>query len=127
MTMTSTVTFKKILVVDDDRDIREIIIMILEAEGYHVSGLDKGEAVVTTVQETRPDLLLLDIQLGDRDGRDICRELKQHPATQAIPIMMISANHGRQSLCEKECNADDFLAKPFDITELVAHVKRFAA
>ena len=118
---------KKILVVDDDQDIREIIMYVLESEGYQVSGLDNGLAVVETVAQIRPDILLLDVQLGDSDGRDICRELKGTLATQEIPIIMISANHGWQGIREKECKADDFLAKPFDIIELVAHVRRYAA
>jgi DNA-binding response OmpR family regulator len=115
------------LVVDDDQDIREIIMYVLEAEGYQVSGLDNGRAVVETVAQNPPDIVLLDIQLGDSDGRDICRELKGTSATQEIPIIMISANHGWHGVREKQCNADDFLAKPFDITDLVAHVKRYAA
>jgi DNA-binding response OmpR family regulator len=121
------VTSKKILVVDDDEDIREILMYVLESEGYEVSGLDNGRSVIDTVQKIQPDIVLLDVQLGDGDGRDICRELKQQPATRAIPVIIISANHGWASLHEKKCNADDFLAKPFDLTELVDHVKRFAA
>lgn len=118
---------KKILVVDDDQDIREIIMMILEGEGYGVSGLNRGEGVVETVSETHPDIILLDVQLGDMDGRDICKALKDQPQTRDIPIIMISATHGWQGLREKQCRADDFLAKPFDIAELVAHVGRYAA
>jgi DNA-binding response OmpR family regulator len=118
---------KKILVVDDDQDIREIIMMILEIEGYHVLGLNNGQAVVDTVHQTRPDMVLLDVQLGDSDGRDICRELKGQPATQETRVIIISANHAWASLHEKQCDADGFLAKPFDLTELVDHVKRFAA
>jgi DNA-binding response OmpR family regulator len=118
---------KKILVVDDDQDIREIIMMVLESEGYEVYGLDNGQAVVNTVLKTWPDVVLLDVQLGDRDGRDICRELKGQPATHDIPIIIISASHGWHALREKQCDADDFLSKPFDLTELVDHVRRFAA
>jgi DNA-binding response OmpR family regulator len=118
---------KTILVVDDDPDIREIIMMVLEGEGYHVAGLDNGTAVIETVQQIRPAMVLLDVQLGDLDGRDICRELKVEPATQAIPIMIISASHGWHALLEKQCNADDFMSKPFDIVELIDHVKRLAA
>lgn len=118
---------KKILVVDDDPDIREIMMYILESEGYAVAGLDKGQAVLQTVHEMRPDMVLLDVQLGDMDGRDICRELKHQPATQTIPVIIVSASHGWQALREKDCQADDFLAKPFDVTELVDYVRRFAA
>jgi DNA-binding response OmpR family regulator len=125
--MDGLVASKKILVVDDDKDIREIIMYILESEGFSVSGLDNGSAVLNKVHELRPDMVLLDVQLGDMDGRDICRELKQEPATQEIPIIMISASHGWHALNEKQCEADDFLAKPFDVNELLNHVKRFAA
>jgi len=118
---------KKILVVDDDQDIREIIMYILESEGYQVSGLDNGSGVLKTVSQIRPDILLLDVQLGDADGRDICRELKEQSTTQDLPIIMISANSDWQDIREKQCNADDFLAKPFDITDLVEHIKRYAA
>jgi DNA-binding response OmpR family regulator len=127
MNVTTSASSKKILVVDDDKDIREIIMMVLESAGFEVSGLDNGKEVVDTVEQLRPDVVLLDVQLGDRDGREICRELKGQPATQAIPVIIISANHGWHALREKQCEADDFLAKPFDITELVEHVKRFAA
>lgn len=118
---------KQILVVDDDQDIREIIMMILEGEGYGVSGLDSGKGVVNTISQTHPDIILLDVQLGDMDGRDICKTLKEEPETRDIPIIMISATHGWQGLREKQCQANDFLAKPFDISELVAHVNRYAA
>lgn len=66
---------KKILVVDDD--IREIITTILEAEGYLVVGLDNGTAVHATLLEFGPEVVLLDVMLGDADGRDICKSLKQ--------------------------------------------------
>jgi DNA-binding response OmpR family regulator len=122
-----TEVVKKILVVDDDKDIREIIIYVLQAEGYEVVALDNGEAVKGSVDAFRPDVILLDVQLGDMDGRDICRALKQQSSTQDIPIVMISASHGWPGLREKQCQADNFLAKPFDISELIAYVKRYAA
>jgi DNA-binding response OmpR family regulator len=118
---------KKILIVDDDPYIREIIMMILKLEGYNVAELDNGEAVVKTVHEIRPDVILLDIQLGDIDGRDICRELKDHTATQDIPVIIISGNQSWQALLGNECNADGFLTKPFEMKELVDNIRQFAA
>lgn len=118
---------KKILIVDDDPYIREIIMMILKLEGYNVAELDNGEAVVNTVHEIRPDLILLDIQLGDIDGRDICRQLKEHTSTQDIPVIIISGNQSWQAFLGNECNADGFLTKPFEMKELVDNIKRFAA
>lgn len=118
---------KKILIVDDDQSILEVITMILELEGFEVCGLDNGRSVFSFVRETKPDIVLLDIQLGDHDGRDICRELKRKPETKHIPIIMVSANTDWNGIHEKECEADDFISKPFEISELVGHVRRFAA
>lgn len=121
------VTKKKILVVDDDDDIRSVISLILREEGYAVSELNNGQAVVKTIQQARPDVLLLDVMLGDMDGRDICKELKQLPETEDIPIIIISATHGWHTRHEKNCRADDYISKPFDIDELVSHVRQYAA
>jgi DNA-binding response OmpR family regulator len=119
---------KKILVVDDDADIREIISFILTSEGYEVIGLDNGHQVLETAQHSLPDVILLDVMLGDMDGRDICQELKLHHVTKQIPIIIISATHGRPGSHDaKDCDADDYLGKPFDIADLVDHVKVFAA
>lgn len=101
--------------------------MILKLEGYNVAELDNGEAVLTTVRETQPDIVLLDIQLGEIDGRDICRELKEHSATRDIPVIIISGNHSWHAFLNNECNADGFLTKPFEMKELVDNIKRFAA
>ncbi len=118
---------KRVLVVDDDKDIREIIMRILGSEGYAVSGLDNGHAVVETVEQTRPNIILLDVMLGDMDGRDICKQLKSQPQTNMIPIIMVSATHGFHTRHEKQCKADGYVSKPFDVTDLVDHVKRYAA
>lgn len=101
--------------------------LIFEAEGYAVSGLDNGHEVLKTVQKVRPDILLLDVMLGDMDGRDICSELKSRPDTPNLPIIIISATHGCHTMHEKNCRANDYLDKPFDIDELVSHVRRLAA
>ena len=118
---------KKIVLVDDDPDIREIMTMILESEGYLVVGLDNGLDALDTIRKVRPDIVLLDVMLGDVDGRDICKALKQQPATQTIPVIIVSASHGWHTAHEKNCGADNYLAKPFDITDLVSRVKLYAA
>src|ERR1700744_3562406 len=109
---------KFILIVDDDADIRQIISMILNDEGYQTHELDNGRDVNRELVKCRPDLILLDVQLGDMDGRDICRELKSAPATETIPIIIVSATNGRYSKDNKDCHPDDYLDKPFDIGEL---------
>ena len=82
---------KKILIIDDDAPIREVISFILSDEGYEVFELDSGRLVFETVREVQPNVILLDIMLGGTDGRDICKTLKAETTTSDIPIIMISA------------------------------------
>lgn len=118
---------RKILVVDDDKDIREIITLILEMEGYQVTGLDNGRQVMDSLRSNAPDAILLDVMLGDSDGLEICEEIKHDPQTQAIPVMIVSATHGYRNPGQPDCEADDYLAKPFDVKDLLSKVKRLAA
>lgn len=118
---------KKVLVVDDDKDIRELMHLILEMEGYAVTELDNGHDVLDAIQVWRPDVVLLDVMLGDTDGRDICKLLKSDPGMKDIPIIIVSASHGQHTMHEKQCGANDYLAKPFDMNDLIDHVRHFAA
>jgi DNA-binding response OmpR family regulator len=117
---------KKVLVVDDDIGIREIIKLILDDEGYEVNELDNGHQVDNAIACWVPDVILLDVMLGDMDGRDICRHLKSEKNTAAIPIIIISATHNRYTLPQKNCSANDYLEKPFDIDDLIRKVKFYA-
>jgi DNA-binding response OmpR family regulator len=114
---------KKILVIDDDAGIRDVINLVLSDAGYEVIELDNGHYVLETVLTIQPDLILLDIMLGDKDGRDICKSLKDNPDTSRIPIIMISASHGVHTVHES-CNANDYIAKPFDIDDLLNGVSK---
>jgi DNA-binding response OmpR family regulator len=113
---------KKVLVVDDDNDILDVIQIILEDEGYEVATLDNGREVVDAVSNNTPDLILLDVMLCGIDGRDICRTLKADPLFSLIPIIMISASHDLQTFMSQKGCADGFISKPFDIDDLVATV-----
>lgn len=114
---------KKILAVDDDSDILDVIRIILEEEGYEVFTLANGKNVFELVEENDPDLILLDVMLGGLDGRDICRALKEHATFKKIPIVMISASHNLNNLLLMPGAPDNFLAKPFDIDRLIEMVK----
>jgi DNA-binding response OmpR family regulator len=114
---------KKILAVDDDTEIVEVIKIILEDEGYEVSTLTNGKNVLNVVSSLRPDLILLDVMLGGMDGREICKSIKSHAIFKYIPIVMISASHNLQSLLKLPGSPNDFLSKPFDIENLVSKVK----
>ena len=111
---------KKVLVIDDNTDILHLVQMILKNHGFEVLVSPKGGEVVTNTEKFSPQVILLDVFLSGFDGRDICRELKQNPKTKDIPVIMFSA-HSKQDII-KECNADDFIAKPFEVKELVEKI-----
>jgi DNA-binding response OmpR family regulator len=116
---------KHILVVDDDPDILDALEWMLEDAGYEVQTSDKGD-YAENLHDTNgglPDLIILDVLLSGKDGRTICRLLKNRPDTRRIPIVMISA-HPSAAGSVRAVGADDFVAKPFDIDELLSTVER---
>ena len=114
---------KKILVADDDPSILEVIELMLTEEGYEVITAVDGEAIYK-MEKDFPDLMLLDIWMSGMDGRDICRHVKSQELTKDIPIIMVSANKDTETI-SKEAGADDFLAKPFEMDDLLAKVKHY--
>jgi DNA-binding response OmpR family regulator len=118
---------KKVLIVDDNRDILDLLQIILETEGYDVNCLDNGSYLDVTVESYQPNLILMDIMLGHLDGRDLCRSLKSNPDTREIPIIMISASHRILPLQDMDCHAEAFMPKPFELDDLVASVERLTA
>jgi DNA-binding response OmpR family regulator len=117
---------KKILVVDDDLDILDALQILLEFAGYDVKTTEKGE-YAENLRDTNgglPDLIILDVLLSGKDGRLICQKLKSQQDTKHIPIIMISAHpNAKQSVAA--VGADDFMAKPFDVDELLAMVVKY--
>ncbi len=113
----------KILVLDDDPDILEIISYILSDKGYQVVTLLAGEEIFQTIQHFHPDLILMDVMLGAMDGRLICRELKSNSETENLPVILISASHDLAESLSNEGAPNDFIAKPFDIVNLVKKVE----
>lgn len=115
---------KKILIVDDDQDISEIIQMILEDAEYNTEIVTKGEEIYQSVEKYKPDIVLLDILLFGMDGRAICRKLKNQKSTKNIPVIMLSAHPDIADTIE-EHGADDFLAKPFYMETLLEKVEKY--
>jgi putative two-component system response regulator len=112
-----------ILVVDDDAATRRLLIRLLTVHGYDVTTVDDGEAALAAVDKTRPDLIMLDVGLPRLDGFEVCRRIKQTPATRFIPIVLVTGMNDRpHKLRGIEAGADDFLCKPFDREELTARV-----
>ena len=117
---------QEILVVDDDRDLLEMVEMTLSRLGYHITALAKGSFFFNTVESTRPDIILLDIFLGDADGRTLCYNLKLQTAYEDIPVILYSAGYVPLSTIEHS-KADEFIIKPFDIKYLVEKIKTLLA
>lgn len=117
---------KKILVVDDDPDILDATQFILEDTGYQVTTTEKGEDVenLHTANNHLPDLIILDVLLSGKDGRIICKQLKDHQKTKQIPVLMISA-HPDAKRTSLEAGANAFLAKPFEIDDLLSLVTKY--
>jgi len=109
---------KRILAVDDNDDILEVLRYILEDSGYVVDTLADGQYLFDTIKKHTPDLILLDIMLGNMDGRKLCKEIKSHEDTRHIPVIMVSASHNIAETIKKD-GPDDFVAKPFDLNVLL--------
>ncbi|WP_409296346.1 response regulator YycF [Peribacillus sp. SCS-26] len=112
---------KRILVVDDEKPIADILQFNLKKEGYEVQCAYDGNDAVKMVEEIQPDLILLDIMLPGRDGMEVCREVrKKHD----IPIIMLTAKDSEiDKVLGLELGADDYVTKPFSTREIIARVK----
>lgn len=114
----------KILVVDDELHIRELVKFNLMKEGFEVSEAGDGQAAVKMVRTEKPDLVILDLMLPGLDGLEVCRSLKGRRETAAIPIIMLTAKSEEiDKVIGLELGADDYLTKPFSTRELTARVK----
>ncbi len=111
----------KILLVDDDPNIRQLINLYLEKEGYEVIMADRGDEALKLFRSTPPNLILLDIMLPGMDGWQVCREVRK---ISNIPIIMLTAKDETfDKVLGLELGADDYVVKPFDAKELVARIK----
>lgn len=111
----------KILVVDDEKPIADILKFNLEKEGYKVICAYDGDEAVELVQQENPDLILLDIMLPNKDGNEVCREVRK---THNMPIIMLTAKDAEiDKVLGLELGADDYVTKPFSNREVIARVK----
>ncbi len=117
-------TKKKILIVEDDRDISELIAYNLQREGYEIACLYDGSQAVDFVHKRKPELIILDLMLPEVDGIEICRTLKSDAATKHIPIVMLTAKSEEADVVVGlQMGADDYIPKPFSPRVLVARIK----
>lgn len=116
---------KKILIVDDDKDLLLALNMLLMKSGFKVKVMFTGVGVLTNVESYQPDVILLDVFLSGIDGRDICREIKASDSYKQIPIVMISANAMEKDVLDA-CDAEAFVNKPFAIQDLIGVINKVA-
>jgi CheY-like chemotaxis protein len=117
---------KKILIVDDQLEVRELVQVTLEIGDYQILAAENGQQALEVAQAERPDIVLLDIMMpgSDVDGLEVCRRLKSDPDTAYMTVVMLSAK-GQESDIEagREAGADDYFTKPFSPIALIEKVE----
>ncbi len=114
----------KIVVIEDETDISEIICYNLKREGYQVSAASRGDSGLNLIRNDAPDLVILDLMLPGLDGLAVCQQLKSDPLTRDLPIIIVSAKDDESDVViGLGLGADDYIAKPFSPRELLARVK----
>lgn len=114
----------KILFLEDDEELVHFLEEVLTVGGYEIEHYYTGKDIIKKVEQTLPDLVLLDLTLPDCDGIDVCRELKDDIRFKSIPVIILTARTSTEDkVVGFECGADDYVTKPFDPKELLARIK----
>ena len=115
---------KKILIIEDEQDILDMATMILEDEGYEVSGISEYPGYENKVNASGADLVLLDLNLRGYHGEDICKYIKRTDSLKQTSVVIMSANRDVEAVKE-EAGADGYISKPFDLTDFINIVKQY--
>jgi two-component system, OmpR family, phosphate regulon response regulator PhoB len=114
----------RVLIVEDEPDIRDLLAFHLERDGYQVATAATGTEALRQAARERPDLIVLDLMLPELDGREVCRRVRQDPATAAVPVIMLTAKGDEvDRVVGLELGADDYVVKPFSPREFLARVR----
>jgi len=116
----------RILVVDDEKDIRNLLRQVLEHAGYQVETAANGREALEMVERSLPDLMLLDIMMPELDGWEVCRQVKSKQKTKHLPVILLTVrNQPLDKIVGTEVvGADDYITKPFDLDDLLARVEQ---
>lgn len=115
---------KKILIVDDEKDIVEMLKYNLEKEGYSVFTALNGKRAIEQAQENKPNLILLDVMMPEMDGWEVCKQLMRDENTSTIPVIFLTAKDSEvDEVVGLELGADDYIVKPISIRKLIARIK----
>jgi DNA-binding response OmpR family regulator len=118
----------QIIIVDDDRDTREMLTLALDLEGFEVRTAANGLRLISAMHVDRPDVILLDIMMSWIDGFELCRAIKQNPSFADIPVIFISARKSDEDeRAGRAAGAIDYFAKPLDIERLVERIREILA
>ena len=114
----------KILIVDDEKDIVELLSYNLEKEGFSTIKAYDGEAALGLVRSVKPDLMILDLMLPKMNGLDVCKAIRRNPDMANLPIIMLTAKGDEvDKIIGLEIGADDYVTKPFSVKELIARIR----
>src|SRR5512141_1143782 len=118
----------KVIIVDDDRDTREMLTLALELEGFEVAQAANGLRLISAMHVDRPDVILLDVMMSWIDGFELCRAIKKNPSFTEIPVMFISA---RKTVDDErsglEAGAIEYFTKPLDMDRLIFRIREILA
>lgn len=112
---------KKIVVVDDNIDILDVLDLALGEAGYDITTISKADKALAIIKKIKPNMVILDVLMSGKDGRILCGELKSDPETHEIPVLMTSAYPNAASTV-KDYGADGYISKPFGLEELLQQV-----
>ena len=121
---------KRILIIDDEPDIRDYLAAVLEDHGYVTHGVNEKQSIPEAVTACRPDLIILDVVMPIKDGFTVCEQLKGNPETASIPVFMLTGfreQGGGTSVATSQgmsMEAEDYIEKPFNATDLLERVER---
>ncbi len=115
---------RKIIIVDDDRDTREMLTLAFELEGYEVSQAANGLRLISSLHVDKPDLIVLDVMMSWIDGFELCRSIKKNEEFKDIPVVFLSARKSAEDTRRGlEAGADGYFAKPVQVEELLRKVR----
>lgn len=112
----------KILIIDDDLDLLTVVKSLLRKKGFEVFAYTDWEVALENIKNNEPQLILLDVFLSGIDGLDVCKKLKSSPLTRHIPIIVFSSYPNIAETAIYEFGADDFIAKPFEVNEIIQKI-----
>lgn len=113
----------RVLIVDDEQDILEIVSLLLKKNNFDVMTIARGSLIQNAIKSFSPDLILLDVALAGEDGREICRRLKLSEETMHIPVILFSAHFGLLNDVQ-ECLANGLVTKPFESAHLIDIIRK---